>query len=995
MPVSKPPPQQAIPAIHPHLASPPPGVPNVMTTAATPAATTEPRKLQRNRSPSPEGPPPSAAANKLHANRLHPRHQSPGAAPRGRSVSAQPPTGGGPRGLSVDASRAVSNPLEFRADSQPRSSEAGGNLSPTTAAGGAAPPETKKKVRKSWLPGARSRSNSNDLGKPKGTGAWIMSPDNQVDYNVAPLFTGDKVPELWNEQGNVLVYLHPKERGLGPSFRVHDYAFSSSLILNELLVQEMMALAAMSSDFLGVDDAERRQQRPGLQSRNSGGGGGLVADGHLYLPLGNNEVDCLVAARNLFAFLTNQPLVGTPQQPTLFQALIQISEQLRQFQFTNYDGTSYGESVDASFDMLLDQFHIADVRHSREKTIEGLVLGEHMKSWNLYNEAFSHAVGKYESLLELKLPLYNSISAVTRERLERAHLSLANRQANVQGRLENFEYPSLFAGTASSTSNPDYRIVRFKEWRAAFSRMRTFVLGYYKDLFGSWPPKARSKKNHFTQSGLNRQCLKMLYSDLCALYDLLVDRQSITPRVIDQDYYGADSKNAEGKEDKNKPSMELIPACVSALRQMLSEFEKSSPPVLPPIPFDIPKIPTMTAIYETYDNLPDKKKAKFDKGLQTHELQLIMIKSRNMDTDALGMPFLQAYKEFELKEAKGVHPHDLIDHRIGHWLFLYVTLQSLPMLVVDAPGLHYTEGVEYFLCEAPQGNPPWRAEDVGEVRKMWYQTADQKTVELSADVVLFSVEGVYMRSHCWLAGKEWEAQNKEGGVNGNGLAVPGPTAGQIGVALGGEGGGMGTDDMMMAGGLPFASPLHPPRAVFADMDPFNAGVGGGHSRRGSDGSVVAPGSSQVRARSGSPAHRARHAYRASIAMGLEPLPHVGSDAPPLPGDRTSRVPSTGSGSSSPGFTGGIYGPGGLRASRSAVNLTGQQGQQWHVGDTHMGMGSRKSSYGGAGGLPGGAPPAIPAAGQGHSREGSQGGSTFDDILKGMDTGKKKKKGLFF
>ncbi|KAK0748108.1 hypothetical protein B0T21DRAFT_278451 [Apiosordaria backusii] len=989
MPVSKAPPQQAIPAIHSHLASPPRGVPNVMTTAATPASET--RKLQRNRSPSPEGPP---SAAKFQPNRLHPRHQSPGA-PRGRSVSAQPPIGGN-RGLSVDASRAVSNPLEFRADSLP-SSEGVGNVSPT---GGIA--EGKKKVRKSWLPGARSRSNSNDLGKPKGTGAWIMSPDHQVDYNVAPLFTGDKVPELWNENGNVLVYLHPKERGLGPSFRVHDYVFSSSLVLNELLVQEMMASASMNSDFLGVDDAERRQ-RPGHQSRNSGGG--LVADGHLYLPLGNNEVDCLVAARNLFAFLTNQPLVGTPQHPTLFLALIQISEHLRQFQFTNYDGTSYGESVDASFDLLLDQFHIADVRHSREKTIEGLVLGEHMKSWNLYNEAFSHAVGKYESLLELKLPLYNSISVITRERLERAHLSLANRQANVQARLENFEYPSLFAGTASSTSNPDYRIVRFKEWRAAFSRMRTFVLGYYKDLFGSWPPKARSKKNHFTQSGLNRQCLKMLYSDLCALYDLLVDRQSITPRVIDQDYYGADSKNSDSKEDKNKPSMELIPACISALRQMLSEFEKSSPPVLPPIPFDVPKIPSMTAIYEVYNDLPDKKKAKFDKGLQPHELQLIMIKSRNLDTDTLPMPFLQAYKDFELKEAKGVHPHDLIDHRIGHWLFLYVTLQSLPMLVVDAPGLHYTEGVEYFLCEAPQGNPPWRAEDVGEVRKMWYQTADQKTVELSADVVLFSVEGVYMRSHCWLAGKEWEASNAAG--ENNGLAVPGLTGapppgqgggGGIGVALGG-----GED-----GGLPFASPLHPPRAVFADMDPVaggGGGIGGGHARRDSDGSVgrgsmTTPNSPQIRARSGSPAHRARHAYRASIAMGLEPLPLMDRDAPPMPGERTSRVPSNGSGSSSPGFNGagGVYGQGGLRASRSAVNLSGQQGQQWQmsVGDTHMGMGSRKSSYGGAGPLPLGPPPAIPAVGgHGHSREGSQGGSTFDDILKGMDTGKKKKKSLFF
>lgn len=97
---------------------------------------------------------------------------------------------------------------------------------------------------------------------------------------------------------------------------------------------------------------------------------------------------------------------------------------------------------------------------------------------------------------------------------------------------------------------------------------------------------------------------------------------------------------------------------------------------------------------------------------------------------------------------------DLVDQRIGYWLFLYVVLQSLPILVVDAPGLNFTEGVEgveYFLCEPPMGNPPW-VED-RQVRKMWYEITGGggRVVELSADAVMFSVEATYHRSHCWLA----------------------------------------------------------------------------------------------------------------------------------------------------------------------------------------------------------------------------------------------------
>ncbi|KAL2131584.1 hypothetical protein VTI74DRAFT_4881 [Chaetomium olivicolor] len=934
MPVGPPPPP---PTLLTRPGTPPPPVPAVTATHPTPTHT-----RHGNRSPSPERPPSRA---KLQPNRLQPA-----ASPRGRSVSAQPPA---VRGVSTDGSRAVSSPVASRSPSKP----------PSEGSPGAS--TDKKSKRKSWFSGGsggRSRANS-DVAKPRPTGAWIMSPDGPIDYNTAPLVNGEKIPELWNEAGNVFIYLHPKESGRGPCFKVMDYIFTPSGTLNEMLVTEMMAAASHHDPYQDMEVA------------------GPLTEGHLYLPLGNTDLERLIAARNLFAFLTHQPLVGTPERPTLFTAMLQIAGLLREFNFSSYDGSSYGESVDAAFDLFLDQTGIADVRHSREKTLEGLVLAEQMKSWNLYNEAFVHAVGKYESLLELKSPLYEQVSVSTRKRLDRAHLDLVNRQANVNTRLESFEFPSLFAGIASSTSTEEYRNVKFKEWRNSFGKMRNFVLGYYKGLFGNWPPRARSKKNYFSQSGLNRQALKILYSDMCALYDLLVDRQSLTPRVI-----------GEGYEDPTDEKKEMSPhdAMISALRKVLSEFDKSSPPVLPPIPFDIPKIPTMTAIYENYNDLPAKKQLKYSKGLQPHELQLLLIKSRNIDTDALQMPFLLAYKDFELREARFTNPQDLADQRIGYWLFLYVTLQSLPMLVVDAPGLRYTDGVEDFLCEAPQGNPPW-TEDAGEVRKMWYQTADQNIVELSADVVMFSVEGIYMRSHCWLAAKEWEAT--QGGtslVPPSSTNIPAPAA--IEQAT---------------------SPLQPPRAVFRDMDPFAPASTTHHQQQRRSSSQQSPAeglspanSPHLRPRSGSTNDRARQAFRASIAIGLEPLPMpagvgVGGD------HRASRVLSSGSVSSigghgSPGLAAGGAGGEvllGLRASRSAVNLAGGGGgggsNDFLGAGVGVGAGGvRKSSYGGFGsGMAG------PGPGHHHQHQPSEslgGGSTFDDILKGMDNGKKaKKKTLFF
>lgn len=748
-----------------------------------------------------------------------------------------------------------------------------------------------------------------------------------------------QVPELWNENGTVLVYLFPKSSNRGPSFKIPSWSIEASIVFHELIQGELessqngRARAQSFGNTLGAEDATRMLQNFGVPDTSAG-------EVKLYIPppgpqtntshdhSGQPDLQRLIAIRNLFAFLTGQPLVATKAHPTIFSAFLEISSLCKEFDFMSMDGTTWGEAVDMSFGFYISQLALADVRYSREKTLEGLILGERMKCWDLYNEAYTHAVGKWNAIVALKSPLMRQISPEVLQKLERANLELLNRQHNVNQRLEEFEFPALFAGVANSS---EFKDLRTNRWRASFQRMRTFTLDYYKSLFGSWPPKARSKKNPFSESGLNRLVLKALYADLCSLYDLLVDRDSLTPRVIDQ-----------APEDVSSKDEELH---TMVLRKIMTEFDLSSPPVLPPIPFDIPKTPTMKTVLPKYDEMKEKEKAKFDKNIKDYELQLIMHKSYNFDTDSVVTPFLQQFKDFDMEMAKGKNSSELIDNRMGIWLFLYVVIQSLPLLVIDAPDLQFTESVEYFLCQPPMGNPPW-VEDAGATRKAWYQIPGSSVkVELSPDVVMFSVEATFERSHCWVSARKWD-EAKAVGSSADLLGLPAPPG--IPVA---------TDVMAL-------SPLQPPGAVFEDMDPigYNSSNGGspassapGSPAGGPQRRVIQPGSGLAQGRgSGS-------GYRASFAglVNLEPL------SMPLNGPvdrRSSRVYSAQMSVRSdsigprPQSAGGFAPPGTLRASDSSGNLRGGQDSP---ATPHS---------------------ATPTGDKSHGRNKS---STFDDILKDM------------
>ena len=656
------------------------------------------------------------------------------------------------------------------------------------------------------------------------------------------------------------MYLFPDEPGTQAQFRIHSRSIASSLLLYGLSIKTSSSISSRrrSRSFdgrriLAIEDAMLNfnfnasnapsqacnfpyenqstldESYESIETANEG-----VRNYELPFPtnLSSNgqEISArdfrrLIDVRNLFALLEGQALVRTRENPTPFRVFTSIASLLQELQFTNIDGSTYGEAAATAFGFCSRMERLADVSQSREKTIEGIILGERMRSLELYNEAFAHAVGKYEAINRVNPSLYSQISPNTRKRLDRAFLDLGQRQRGAELRLSEFEFPSLFAGIAASTSSEESKFIRFKAWKSNFQALRKTVLCFYKDVHGQWPPKANSKKNNFVEGGLNRLVLRGLYNDLCGLYELLVDREAITTRGIDP------------SEDKDATNVNPTAA---VLRRLLAEFDRSSPPVTPPIPFDVPLIPSIATLNPNYLGLGPKEQNKLaNKKLKDHENQLIVAKSHNNLTNDYEhgprMIFLDMFRDLEAKEARGKTCSQLEDMRCGYWLFIYAVLQSLPMLVVDAPGLRYTEGVEYFLCEPSMGNPPWM-EDAA-VKREWYGVANSgNTVILPSDLVNHGVEGIYRRSFCWMKAAQWINRFNAGPTNRKRLEIDQATA---------------------------LSPLQPPRGLgIADfgVQQFSGAKDELRDSISSDGSLA----SESRGRS-------RQSHRRSIALGLEKL----------------------------------------------------------------------------------------------------------------------------
>lgn len=676
---------------------------------------------------------------------------------------------------------AVNQDLADTAGNSPNSRPQSRGGSRPSSSGGLAPPGSrpgtpgapKLSKRRSWMPGRARASSVDNRASMPSTSAWVAGLDQKVPYDLGPLLRSEPIPELWSEQGDTFVYLFPQSSNRPPSFKVDSTIFAASPSLTFLARGADPKVAALqrSTRNLSITSPTSpvsQEAWPDNDNDSSGSGRMAMVDDssdevqplHLYLPVPPNsdvsdpncklspeDTETLLSFRNLFAFLLGQALIATPQHPDLFSIFLDVAELLQRFEFSNLDGSNFGETATTTFANYCDELHLADIRKSREKTIEAMVLGERLRYYPLYLEGFVHGVGKFEEIKQLNSPKYELLSPITRQRLERAYLDLDNRLKILKSKLEDFDFPSLWSGIANSNTAAESKVVRFKAWKAAFLSFRRFTMQYYRQKYGSWPPKANSKKNDFEESGLNRLLLKDVYNDFADLYDMLVDRTSLTTRTVEMPA----AFDPEATTDIHE-------SIARALRTILSEYDRSTPPVLPPIPFDIPQIPSLSAIRRKPMD-PKKEAKERTKKLKDSDINEILMASYTRDS-LKQTPFVEHFMQFERRSAHGKSIDEIADNRCGQWLFLYAVIQSLPMLVVDVPDVRYTEGVEYFLCVAPRGGAPWIQNDPKAGRSWFGVAGGTGVVSLPSDVVTSSVEGIYRRSHCWQVAEQWVERNQ-------------------------------------------------------------------------------------------------------------------------------------------------------------------------------------------------------------------------------------------
>ncbi|EGE85971.1 choriogenin Hminor, variant 2 [Blastomyces dermatitidis ATCC 18188] len=657
------------------------------------------------------------------------------------------------------------------------SNMAGGLSRPASRSGllTAVSTDSRSSKTRSWLPG-KSRVSSVDLKRPeRPMRAWIAG--RGIEYNLNPLLSGEKVDELWDDHADTFVYLFPQNTNRGPSFKVDSSIFVSSPTLTFLargsdptpkfkrrtIPEELPQL-----NFPPTGSPPAHNQIGSLEDDRSSSASRASRDYsideppqqlHLYVPvplesdLSNQnctlidaDVHMLILFRNLFAFLIGQCLIATPKRPKVFDIFMGVSDLLSKFEFANLDGSGLGETATSSFAAYCDELRIYDVRKSREKILEAIILGERMKFFPLYREGFIHGVGRLKDE-DFKHPKYLLISDLSRENIEKGSSALQKELKIIHDKLDDFDFPSLFAGIANSTTLNEAKQVRFKNWKSAFLAFRKDVKSYYAKRFGSWPPKPGSEKNQSDKSGLSRLVLMELYQDFSDLYDMLVDRTSLTTRTADMTMMN--ESDSIGSQD----------ITTRALRQVMSEYDRSTPPVQPPVPFDLPILPSIMSIRKKMD--PGRASKERAKRLAPGEASEILFGSYN-HASIKPTDFLANFMHFEREQAKDKERtcDDLSDYRCGQWLFMYSVLQSLPRVVIDAPDVRFSQGVEYFLSIAPWGGMPWCRDDLKSGRT-WFGVADgSAVVSLPNDSVANAPDSAYRRSHCWEVAMKWANQQQ-------------------------------------------------------------------------------------------------------------------------------------------------------------------------------------------------------------------------------------------
>ncbi|KAJ0122535.1 hypothetical protein J7T55_003048 [Diaporthe amygdali] len=669
------------------------------------------------------------------------------------------------------------SPLEDREQPHyPHANYASYDLQWEASLGPASPPPAAK------LPAIPSLASSPQIKRWIGTGRPVQR------WNKLR-----KDPELWDPNGDVLIYLGHRGQNPrpNPSFRLSSHVIESTesrpliTMLREGSTEDEMSLLPsprgappMLLPRQSSLSAAARDQMTGYKSQSGNRSGGqptpplsedtvlTSTDGQIsyeifFSPPSNasktEQIRYNVAIRNVFAILYHASLVGL----SLYQALSDLHSRMEQ-----YMPSAETDNL-ITIITYIGARGIDDVRNDAETAISLLAWCEDPKvRWEEgWRESFLHVAGMYGSLRERSLmessPDFKRISPITRALLERASLEMHLRVQAAEEPLATFSYEDMWPPSLSSVSVTSGPIVASPA-KACADRLQRFFLSYYRTVWGRWPPPppadAVTSDEAEEPLWLTRTVIQALQKDFGALYDYLVNRDIV--------WDGSETRSSRKWLMISESGNKAFEADTDDLpmTDVLIEYDnKQRYPHLPhPYPLVPESIPPASALSasnkgrkrsKTGETAPVSSGGPQRPGAVERRIQLAYTEATNvyiLGSDFEQTDLIDAFVKFEKLDRVGEIDPSLA--RRGRWILIYGILQTLASISADAPIVRYSEGVAYHLGPRLKGArlPPW-------AKKGKHAPSIQPQ------------EASHELSYCWLAPQAWNNSNtsasEEGGID--------------------------------------------------------------------------------------------------------------------------------------------------------------------------------------------------------------------------------------
>ncbi|KAM7221938.1 hypothetical protein V8F06_002689 [Rhypophila decipiens] len=584
-----------------------------------------------------------------------------------------------------------------------------------------------------------------------------------------------KDPELWDPNGDVLVYFGQKGQSPrpNPSFRLSSHiieATESRYLITLLREGSTEEDIHMPPSPVGAPPMLPRHGHYGQQYLNPHGGGYsrggqptppisedaslAEADGQIsyemyFAPPSNmtpaDQLRHKITTRNVFALLYHASLVGL----SLYQALADLHARLEAYMPPESDNV--GTILN-----YLSARGIDDVRNDAETAVSLLAWseGNEVRWEEGWRESFLHAAGMY-SQLEACAD-FKHVTPITRALLERACLETQLRVQAAEERLAAFQYGDMWPAAVATTANPAGPVTTSPA-KAAADRLQMFLVQYYTREYGVWPPPPPNQNGIGMAHGggdgdeemwLTRTIAQSLQKDFAALYDYLVNRDIV--------WDGSEARSGRKwmmvSETGNRgfdADTEELP-----LTDILIEFDNKLrfphiPHPYPLVPESIPPPPDSSS-KKNANNMPMGNVGGANNGRSgavERRIQLAYTEATNiciLGSDFTHSALIDAFGKFE--KADRVGEVDPSVARRGRWVLIYGVLQTLASVSVDAPNVRYRDDVSYHLSPRLKGAkmPPWK-------------TGPSHT--LGTNTQYNPEEASHELSHCWAVQHSWNSNS--------------------------------------------------------------------------------------------------------------------------------------------------------------------------------------------------------------------------------------------